>query len=110
MQNIENRTAFETLIQQNQDTVIAVDFWAPWCGPCQAFGPILEEAASTAGPAAEIVKVNVDTLPEIAKHYQITSIPTVLYFQNGNVAHRATGIEPAATIVARINELSLQQV
>lgn len=109
MKNIENQAAFEALIQQN-DTIVAVDFWAPWCGPCQAFGPILNEVASIASATAEIVKVNVDALPEIAKKYQITSIPTVLYFQDGSVAHRVTGIEPTEKIIARLDELSLQKV
>ena len=107
--NIQTEAAFEALIQQN-NTVVAVDFWAPWCGPCQAFGPILDQAAQAVGERAVLTKVNVDELPELARNYRITSIPSVLYFQNGTVVDRATGIEPTEKIVARLNTLNLQQV
>ncbi|MGJ8638959.1 MAG: thioredoxin [Opitutaceae bacterium] len=107
--NLETQAAFDALINQT-DTIVAVDFWAPWCGPCQAFGPILDEAEKAIGEDAQIVKVNVDVLPDVAKAYNITSIPAVLYFRNGTVVDRATGIEPADTIVSRIRTLGFQTV
>ena len=103
--NIESVQAFEQLIQESE-VPVAVDFWAPWCGPCQAFGPVLEDAASRVGDRAEIVKVNVDSLPEVAKTYGITSIPTVIYFGGGRELDRATGIETAEAIVSRLEHIA----
>ena len=107
--NIETTQGFEAVLQQT-DTIVAVDFWAPWCGPCRAFGPILDSAAQQVGDRAEFLKVNVDDHREIAQKYGISSIPTVLYFRNGVEVHRASGVETAAAIVSNIEKLSPQQV
>ena len=103
--NIETIQEFEQLVQQSE-VPVAVDFWAPWCGPCQAFGPVLDDAASRVGDAAQIVKVNIDALPQLAKTYGITSIPTVIYLQAGQEQTRATGIETADEIVRRLESLA----
>lgn len=103
--NIETIQEFEQLIQKSE-VPVAVDFWAPWCGPCQAFGPVLEEASNRVGEGAHVAKVNIDTLPELAKTYGITSIPTVIYLQAGQEQARATGIETADEIVGRLRSLA----
>ena len=103
--NIESTEAFETLVNQS-DSVVAVDFWAPWCGPCRSFAPIFDEASATVGDAAEFVKVNVDDHREIAQKHGISSIPTVLYFKNGKVADRVSGVEPADKVVERVRKLA----
>jgi thioredoxin 1 len=103
--NIGSTQAFKTLINQ-PDSVVAVDFWAPWCGPCRNFAPIFDEASEKVGDAAEFVKVNVDDLQEIAQQYGIQSIPTVLYFKNGKVAESVSGVEPLDKVVERVRKLS----
>jgi thioredoxin 1 len=105
--DIENTQEFDSVIKQ-ADTLIVVDFWAPWCGPCRAFGPILEQAAQELGDQAEFVKLNVDEQRKLAQQYGISSIPTVIYFRNGVEVHRATGVEPVETIVSNIQKLSFQ--
>lgn len=103
--NIETIQEFEQLVQQSEIPV-AVDFWAPWCGPCQAFGPVLDDASNQLGDVAQIVKVNIDALPQIAKTYGIASIPTVIYFHGGQEKTRAVGIETADVIVGRLHGLA----
>ncbi|MGB0371162.1 MAG: thioredoxin [Opitutales bacterium] len=105
VREIQSVAEFEALIQQNDQPVV-VDFWAPWCGPCQAFGAILDKAANQLGDDATVAKVNVDDLREIALQYRITSIPTVLYFSDGQLQHRESGIVQEGAIVDRVNSLT----
>ena len=71
---------------------VVIDFWAPWCGPCKAIAPILEELASELGDSAKICKVNVDNNSEVAGKYEIRAIPTILIFKNGEVADTIVGL------------------
>ena len=103
--NIGSAEAFDALIHQTEKPVV-IDFWAPWCGPCQALGPILEQTATQIGEDAVIAKVNIDDLPEIARANGITSIPTLFYYAGGSVQHRESGIPQANAIIARVNSLS----
>lgn len=78
---------------------VLVDFWAPWCGPCKALGPTIDQIADEVGGNAKICKVNIDDSMEIAARYGIQNIPTVLIFRNGEVAQKFVGLQQKATLL-----------
>ncbi len=98
---------FET-VALNSDRPIAVDFWAEWCGPCKALGPTLEAVADEVSDRASIAKVNVDEPgnSELAARYGISSIPTILYFKEGELKDTSVGLLPKDAIVDRLNSLN----
>ncbi len=71
-----------------------VDFWAPWCGPCQMMGPVIEDAASEWEGKIKVCKLNVDESMEVARKYQIQSIPTMILFEKGQPAKKIVGARP----------------
>jgi thioredoxin 1 len=73
---------------------VLVDFWAPWCAPCRALAPSLEEVATELSGRVKVAKLNVDESPEIAQRYGISSIPTLLVFHGGRVAAQHVGALP----------------
>ena len=82
---------------------VVVDFWAPWCGPCKAIAPILEELADELGDAVKICKVNVDNNSEIAGKFEIRAIPTILIFKGGSVAETVVGLSSKEDLKAKIS-------
>jgi len=82
---------FNTIVLKEEKPTL-VDFWAPWCGPCRAIGPILEELALQYGEKVNIVKVNVDDNQATAAQYGVRSIPTLILVKNGKVQETQVGL------------------
>lgn len=80
-------------------TPVLVDFWAEWCGPCRAVGPILEEISNEHGAKIKIVKLNTDEESSIAQKYGITSIPTMNVFVNGQIVKTIIGAKPKTALL-----------
>jgi len=88
----------------SSDKLTVVDFWAPWCGPCRAMGPVVEELAKEYNGKVNIGKLNVDHNPNISEKYNITSIPTILFIKNGKVVSKLVGVNPKSKIEKKIKE------
>ena len=83
---------FQPDVLDVKDMPVLVDFWAPWCGPCQMQGPILDELSGEVEGKAKIIKVNVDDNTELASQYGIMSNPALKVFKNGEVAEEMVGV------------------
>lgn len=94
----------EDVLMRSQEVPVVVDFWAPWCGPCQTLGPIIEGLAKEAGGKWELVKLNTDENPQISTRYKIRGIPAVKLFYMGEVKAEFTGALPKHQIVKWLEE------
>jgi thioredoxin 1 len=86
----------------SSDKLSVVDFWAEWCGPCRAIGPVIEDLSKEYDGKVNIGKVNVDVNPSISMDYGITSIPAILFFKNGQVVDKLVGAQPKGNFVKKI--------
>lgn len=84
---------------------VLVDFWAPWCGPCRMISPIIDEISKEYEGKVKVVKMNTDENPETPSEYQISAIPTLLFFKSGKVVKEIVGVVPKEEIKKVLDEL-----
>ncbi len=93
---------FNELINEAKPTL--VDFYATWCGPCNMQAPIIEKVKNAVGDSANVLKVDIDSNIEVARRYNVQSIPTLIVFKGGEPVWRAVGLQQADTLEAKLRE------
>ena len=92
---------FETDVLKS-DKLTVIDFWAEWCGPCRAIGPVIEELSKEYSGRVNVGKVNVDLNPSVSMNYGITSIPAILFIKDGKVVDKQIGAVPKSILEKKI--------
>jgi thioredoxin 1 len=98
-----NGSNFDAEVMKS-DSLVLIDFWAPWCGPCKMQVPILEKLAQSADIKATIVKLNTDENPDIAQKFGISSIPTLILMKGGVEVERFVGVQPEAVLRQKLTK------
>ncbi len=99
---INNSAEFQEKVL-GSDVPVLVDFWAPWCGPCRAIAPAVEELANEYSGKAKVFKIDVDQVGEVAQNYGVMSIPALLVFKDGKVVDKQVGAGPKSQIAALLD-------
>jgi len=102
-----DETNFESEVLQS-DRPVLVDFWAEWCPPCRLVAPLVEELAEEYDGTAKIAKLDVDRVPAVAGRFGIQSIPTLLFFRNGEVVDRVVGAVPKNVLAQKLDALTVR--
>ena len=87
------------------DIPVLVDFWAEWCGPCRMIAPTIDQLAEEYAGRAKVLRVNVDEEPELASRYGVQSIPTLLFFRDGEPVDGLLGAAPHAALASKLDDL-----
>lgn len=98
-----NSENFKEEVLANNELVV-VDFFANWCGPCRKLAPILEEVETELASKVKFAKINTDDNLEIAKQYQVSGLPTLMVFKNGEPVERLVGLMPKSSIITNIEK------
>lgn len=99
------QASFQSEVVQSAIPVV-VDFWAPWCGPCRAVGPVLEKLADRYAGRVKVVKVNVDEEPGVATAFQVSGIPTIVGIKGGRIAAQQVGFQGQAALEQMFDQLT----
>lgn len=105
--NIESKNFAEII---NSDQPVLIDFWAAWCGPCRVLGPTIEELANEYDGKAIVGKVDVDAEPDLAMKFNIRSIPTLLFFKDGQLVERNVGVVSKTQLANKLEGLLAERV
>jgi thioredoxin 1 len=92
------------VIERSHTMPVVVDFWAEWCGPCKMIAPILDEIATEQAGKLQVAKLNVDDAPDVARRFEVMSIPTLLVFKDGQVAKRLVGAKGKGQLLEELAE------
>ena len=103
MEKVITENNIEEILAASQP--VLVDFWAPWCGPCRVLSPTVDEIAYEFDGRAVVAKCNVDDCEDIAARFGIRNIPTLMYFKNGELVDRSSGLVSKAEISSKLNSL-----
>jgi thioredoxin 1 len=97
-----NKESFEK-VTTDKDKTLIIDFWAPWCGPCKALTPVLEEISTEMSDKVGVYKVNVDDNTDLAQEHGVQSIPTMLIYKNGSLSETIVGLKTKDELVDIVN-------
>ena len=101
MMKVVNGTDFENEVIKS-DIPVVVDFFATWCGPCKLIAPVLDQLAEEFDGTAKIVKLDVDQAKEVAIQYGVKSVPTLIFFKEGEIADKVVGAQPKSELKSKI--------